>query len=162
VADRQKAALDRFYLARVGSQRERAVDHGTDTSHDAGGVGDTRQPFLRQAALDNAHARIWRLQQENAQLYGELGEAPAARDLADEHVSRLLGDLFASIERAGVGATTPRLSGTERLLKIGNDAVRLWASWEADALRAEWSTARADSRIGLKGHNAPTYSPRAG
>ncbi|MFL9913798.1 hypothetical protein [Paraburkholderia sp. RL17-337-BIB-A] len=47
-----------------------------------------------------------------------------------------------SIERAGVGATTlartaEQLVGTERFLKMQNDAVRLQASGEADALRAQ-------------------------
>jgi hypothetical protein len=95
-----------------------------------------------RAALEDAHARIRRLGQENAQLNRELGEAHAARDLAGEHVNRLLGDLYASIERAGMGATTlektaAQLAGTERFLKMQNDAVRLQASGEADALRAQ-------------------------
>jgi hypothetical protein len=124
------------------SQRERAPDHGTVTAHDAGGAGEIRQQGLLQAALEDAHARIRRLEQENAQLHRELGEAHAARDLAGEHVNRLLGDLHASIERAGVGATTlaqtaAQLAGTERFLKMQNDAVRLQASGEADALRAQ-------------------------
>jgi hypothetical protein len=129
------------------SQRERAVDHGTATAHDAGGVGETRQQAMLQAALEDAHARIRRLEQENAQLHRELGEAHAARDLAGEHVNRLLGDLFASIERAGVGATAlaqtaSQLAGTERFLKMQNDAVRLQASGEADTLRAQNSQLR--------------------
>jgi len=95
-----------------------------------------------RAALEDAHARIRRLGQENAQLNRELGEAHAARDLAGERVNRLLGDLYASIERAGMGATTlektaAQLAGTERFLKMQNDAVRLQASGEADALRAQ-------------------------
>ena len=57
-------------------------------------------------------------------------------------MNRLLGDLYASIERAGVGATTlaqtaTQLAVTERFLKMQNDAVRLQASGEADALRAQ-------------------------
>ncbi|QQC67902.1 hypothetical protein [Paraburkholderia ginsengisoli] len=124
------------------SQHEPATDHGAVTAHDAGGVGDARQQGLLQAALEDAHARIRRLEQENAQLHRELGEAHAARDLAGEHVNRLLVDLHASIERAGVGATTlaqtaAQLAGTERFLKMQNDAVRLQASREADALRAQ-------------------------
>ncbi|MCI0151400.1 hypothetical protein KNO81_36680 [Paraburkholderia sediminicola] len=95
-----------------------------------------------RAALEDAHARIRRLEQDNAQLHRELGEAHAARDLAGEHVNRLLGELHASIERAGVGATAlaqtaTQLAGTERFLKMQNDAVRLQASGEADALRAQ-------------------------
>ncbi|MFM0014888.1 hypothetical protein PQR46_27435 [Paraburkholderia sediminicola] len=100
------------------------------------------QKPLLQAALEDAHARIRRLEQDNAQLHRELGEAHAARDLAGEHVNRLLGELHASIERAGVGATAlaqtaTQLAGTERFLKMQNDAVRLQASGEADALRAQ-------------------------
>lgn len=124
------------------SQRERAVNHGTVTAHDAGGVGETRQQVLLEAALGDAHARIRRLEQENAQLHRELGEAHAARDLAGEHVNQLLRDLYASFERAGVGATAlaqtaAQLAGTERFLKMQNDAVRLQASGEVDALRAQ-------------------------
>ena len=124
------------------SQHERAPDHGTVTAHEVGAVGEIRQQGLLQAALEDAHARIRRLEQENAQLHRELGEAHAARDLAGEHVNRLLADLHASIERAGVGATTlaqtaAQLAGTERFLKMQNDAVRLQASGEADALRAQ-------------------------
>ncbi|NPT62277.1 hypothetical protein [Paraburkholderia elongata] len=57
-------------------------------------------------------------------------------------MNRPLGDLYASIERAGVGATTlartaAQLAGTERFLKMQNDAVRLQASGEADALREQ-------------------------
>ncbi|MFM0081453.1 hypothetical protein P0D72_21725 [Paraburkholderia sediminicola] len=51
------------------------------------------QKPLLQAALEDAHARIRRLEQDNAQLHRELGEAHAARDLAGEHVNRLLGEL---------------------------------------------------------------------
>ncbi|TDY15738.1 hypothetical protein B0G81_8833 [Paraburkholderia sp. BL6665CI2N2] len=126
------------------SQRERAADHGAVTTRDAGGEGETHQPApaLLQAALEDAHARIRRLEQANAQLHRELGEAQAARDLAGEHVNRLLGELYASIERAGLGTTTlaqtaAQLAGTERFLKMQNDAVRLQASGEADALRAQ-------------------------
>ncbi|WP_421381021.1 hypothetical protein ACOCG7_34080 (plasmid) [Paraburkholderia sp. DD10] len=105
-------------------------------------MGETRQPALLQAALEDVHARIRRLEQANAQLHRELGEAHAARDLAGEHVNRLLGDLSASIERAGVVATTlakaaAQLAGTERFLKMQNNAVQLQASGEADALRAQ-------------------------
>jgi hypothetical protein len=124
------------------SQRERAIDHGTAAAHNGGCVGETRQQALLQAALEDAHARIRRLEQDNSQLHRELGEAHAARDLAGEHVNRLLGDLYASIERAGVDTTTltraaAQLAGTERFLKMQNDAVRLQASGEADALRAQ-------------------------
>ncbi|MFM0700710.1 hypothetical protein [Paraburkholderia sediminicola] len=101
------------------SQRERAVDHQTVTADDAGGVGETRQQAPLRAALEDARARVRRLEQENAHLHRELGEAHAARDLAGEHVNRLLGDLYAVIERAGLG-TTPlektaaQLAGTEQ------------------------------------------------
>ncbi|MFM0363055.1 hypothetical protein [Paraburkholderia sediminicola] len=120
------------------SQRERAVGQETVTAHDAG----TGQRALLRAALEDAHARIRRLEQENAQLHRELGQAHAARDLAGEHVNRLLGELHASIERAGAGATAlaqtaTQLAGTERFLKMQNDAVRLQASGEADALRVQ-------------------------
>jgi hypothetical protein len=124
------------------SQRESALQQASGTAQDRGDPNAMAQQPLLQAALEDAHARIRRLEQENAQLHRELGEAHAARDLAGEHVNRLLGDLYASIERAGVGATAlaqtaTQLAGTERFLKMQNDAVRLQASGEADALRAQ-------------------------
>ncbi|MFM0132327.1 hypothetical protein [Paraburkholderia sediminicola] len=124
------------------SQRERRDGHAGGAAPDRGDVTAMAQKPLLQAALEDAHARIRRLDQDNAQLHRELGEAHAARDLAGEHVNRLLGELHASIERAGVGATAlaqtaTQLAGTERFLKMQNDAVRLQASGEADALRAQ-------------------------
>ncbi|MFM0158223.1 hypothetical protein PQQ99_37830 [Paraburkholderia sediminicola] len=124
------------------SQRERGNGQAGGAAPDHGDVNAMAQQPLLQAALEDAHARIRRLEQDNAQLHRELGEAHAARDLAGEHVNRLLGELHASIERAGVGATTlartaEQLVGTERFLKMQNDAVRLQASGEADALRAQ-------------------------
>jgi uncharacterized coiled-coil DUF342 family protein len=124
------------------SQRERGDGHAGGAAPDRGDVNAMAQQPLLQAALEDAHARIRRLEQDNAQLHRELGEALAARDLAGEHVNRLLSELHASIERAGVGATTlartaEQLVGTERFLKMQNDAVRLQASGEADALRAQ-------------------------
>jgi hypothetical protein len=111
-------------------QRERTVGHASGAAQDRGDANVLAQQPLLQAALEDAHARIRRLEQDNAQLHRELGEAHAARDLAGEHVNRLLGDLYASIERAGVDATTltkaaAQLAGTERFLKMQNDAVRL-------------------------------------
>ncbi|MEW6345633.1 MAG: hypothetical protein RXR20_01450 [Paraburkholderia sp.] len=124
------------------SQRERGNGHAGGAAPDRGDVNAMAQQPLLQAALEDAHARIRRLEQDNAHLHRELGEAHAARDLAGEHVNRLLGELHASIERAGVGATAlaqtaTQLAGTERFLKMQNDAVRLQASGEADALRAQ-------------------------
>ncbi|MGF7137111.1 hypothetical protein P3T40_008624 [Paraburkholderia sp. EB58] len=124
------------------SQPERGNGHADGAAPDRGDVSAIAQKPLLQAALEDAHARIRRLEQDNALLHRELGEAHAARDLAGEHVNRLLGELHASIERAGVGATTlartaEQLAGTERFLKMQNDAVRLQASGEADALRAQ-------------------------
>jgi hypothetical protein len=123
-------------------QSERAVGHAGGVAQDRGDPNALTQQPLLQAALEDAHTRIRRLEQDNAQLHRELGEAHAARDLAGEHVNRLLGDLHASIERAGIDATTltkaaAQLAGTERFLKMQNDAVRLQASGEAYALRAQ-------------------------
>lgn len=124
------------------SQREQGNGHAGGAAPDRGGVNAMAQKPLLQAALEDAHARIRRLEQDNAQLHREVGEAHAARDLAGQHVNRLLGELHASIERAGVGATTlartaEQLAGTERFLKMQSDAVRLQSSGEADALRAQ-------------------------
>ncbi|MFM0268587.1 hypothetical protein [Paraburkholderia sediminicola] len=75
------------------SQRERRDGHAGGAAPDRGDENAMAQKPLLQAALEDAHARIRRLEQDNAQLHRELGEAHAARDLAGEHANRLLGEL---------------------------------------------------------------------
>ncbi|MEM5433733.1 hypothetical protein [Paraburkholderia diazotrophica] len=72
----------------------------------------------------------------------KLGAAQAARDLAGEHVNAMLADLARrSPHRAGMPSRLPRaadrLAATEKFLKAQNNAVRLQASAEADALRTQ-------------------------
>jgi hypothetical protein len=95
---------------------------------------------LTEAALEDAHARIRRVDDENARLRRELGEAEAARDLAGQHVKRMLEDLHQVIAASASGSgalarVAEQLAGTERFLKSQNDAVRLQASSQAEALR---------------------------
>lgn len=68
------APVVREALAPLYPQRDRATEHGTVTAPDAGGMGEIREQALLQAALEDAHARIRRLEQDNAQLHRELGE----------------------------------------------------------------------------------------
>lgn len=112
------------------------------TSEPAEVPANTTQIQLLQAALEDAHARIRRVEAENAQLRRELAEAQAARDLAGEHVNVMLAELMNAITDAGLGAqelaqVARRLAGTEQFLKAQNDAVRQQALAEADMLRRQ-------------------------
>lgn len=96
---------------------------------------------LAEAALADAHARIRHVEGDNARLRRELGEAEAARDLAGQHVKQMLEELLQVIAASASGSgalakVAEQLVGTERFLKSQNDAVRLQATAEADALRA--------------------------
>ncbi|MHB9841821.1 hypothetical protein Q8F57_044325 [Paraburkholderia terrae] len=106
------------------------------------GDGDGRQPQLTTAALEDAHARIHQLEKEIGELRRELGAAQAARDLAGEHVNAMLADLRETIAASGRDAellarAAGQLAGTEKFLKAQNDAVRVQASAEAEALRTQ-------------------------
>jgi hypothetical protein len=108
----------------------------------AAGDGEGRQLQLTTVALEDAHARIRQLEKEMGELRRELGAAQAARDLAGEHVNVMLAELREAITASGRDATSlahaaDRLAGTEKFLKAQNDAVRLQASAEADALRTQ-------------------------
>jgi predicted nucleic acid-binding Zn-ribbon protein len=108
---------------------------------DTGG-GQAGQLQLTTVALQDAHGRIQRLETQLAELRGELGAARAARDLANVHVSRMLEDLHRAIAAAGqdtqsLARAAGQLAGTEKFLKAQNDAVRLQAAAEADALRTQ-------------------------
>ena len=122
-------------VASVSAQQGGAKSSGT--------TGEaTLRLQLAEAALEDAHARIRRVDDENARLRRELGETQAARDLAGQHVKQMLAELHqviaASASGSGALATVAeQLSGTERFLKSQNDSVRLQASAEADALRAQ-------------------------
>lgn len=118
-----------------------AATRGVHADDAAGRDGDT-ELLLTRAALDDAHARIRRLEAERNELQRELGAAQGARDLAGQHVQTMLAGLLEAIGAAGAGAkdladTARRLAGTEQFLKLQNDAVRLQTASEADALRAQ-------------------------
>lgn len=134
------APLIREAVAPLHSMLHEQRSDGAAVARPVDGAAQTTA--LLHAALEDAHARIRRLEQDNATLNQVLGETKAARDLAGEHVNRLLEELHAAIERSGAGAATlaqtaQQLAGTERFLKMQNDAVRLQASTEADALRVQ-------------------------
>ncbi|BFG80445.1 hypothetical protein PTKU46_84790 [Paraburkholderia terrae] len=106
------------------------------------GDGDGCQPQLTRAALEDAHARIRQLEKEMGELRRELGAAQAARDLAGDHVNAILADLRETIAASGRDAelltrAAGQLAGTEKFLKTQNDAVRVQASAEAEALRTQ-------------------------
>ena len=107
-----------------------------------GGHAEARQLKLTTVALEDAHGRIRQLEKEMGELRRELGAAQAARDLAGEHVNAMLADLRQTIAASGrdvksLARTAGQLAGTEKFLKAQNDAVRLQASAEADALRTQ-------------------------
>lgn len=113
-----------------------------DASAPTIGAESTLRLQLAEAALADAHARIRRVEEENARLRRELGEAEAARDLAGQHVKQMLEELHQVIAASANGSgalakVAEQLVGTERFLKSQNDAVRLQATAEADALRAQ-------------------------
>jgi hypothetical protein len=110
------------------------------TPYDAGGVGEARQPVLLQVALDNAHARSRRVEQENAQLHRELGEVHAAQDLSGEHGNQLTlshrSNALARVRRPPHrwphDLPVPSASSRCRTMTW-----RLRASWEADVVRTQ-------------------------
>jgi hypothetical protein len=124
-----------------GAQSTRHVDNaGGD------GTGDTAGQRLRlqlaEASLADAHARVRRLEEENAQLRREAAQAEARATVGETRIAALLEELHRTIAASASGAdalakVAGQLAGTERFLKSQNDAVRLQASAEADALRRQ-------------------------
>lgn len=104
------------------------------------GPGLEFQLQLAQASLQEAHARMRRLDDELAQLRRELGAAEARAQSADTRVAAMLAEVLSALAASASGAQAlagiaHRLEGTERFLKQQNDAVRLQASAEVDGLR---------------------------
>ncbi len=115
-----------------------AVRHPTLPS--GAGPGRELDLELAQAQLQEAHARMRRLEQEHAQLRRELAIAEARAQSADTRVAVMLSDVLSAIGVSATGAKAladiaQRLEGTERFLKQQNDAVRLQATAEVDGLR---------------------------
>ena len=103
------------------------------------GYAEAHQLQLTTAALEDAHGRIRQLEKEMGELRRELGAAQAARDLAGEHVNAMLADLRQTIAASGRGVESlaraaRQLVRTEKFLTAQNDAARLQALAEADAL----------------------------
>jgi hypothetical protein len=107
-----------------------------------GGYAEEHQLQLATVALEDAHGRIRQLENEMGELRRELGAAQAARDLAGEHVNAMLVDLRQTIAASGrdvesLARAARQLVRTEKFLTAQNDAARLQALAEADALRTQ-------------------------
>lgn len=105
-------------------------------------VADSRQLPLMQAALEEAQGGIRKLETENAGLQRELGEARAKASILEGTVAKQYAELQRALAASASGADSlarvaKRLEGTEQFLKMQNDAVRLQATAEADALRRQ-------------------------
>jgi hypothetical protein len=104
-------------------------------------TGDqTMHARLTQTALEDAHARVHRLEEDNGRLRRELGHAEARALIAETRIAQLLGELHSAIAESATGAralgkVAEHLRGTEQFLKLQNDTVRLQATAESDALR---------------------------
>jgi hypothetical protein len=118
----------------------------TRPGDDGVGAGDTAAQGLRlqfaEASLADAHARLRCLEEENGRLRREAAQAEARATVAETRIAGLLEDLQRTIAESATGAdalamVAGQLAGTERFLKSQNDAVRLQASAEADALRRQ-------------------------
>lgn len=101
-----------------------------------------RQLQIMQSALEDAYARMRRMEEEGNQLRRELGRAEAQAAIAETQIAQLLEDLNRSIAASANGAdalakAAKRLEGTERFLKAQNDAVRQQATADADNLRRQ-------------------------
>jgi hypothetical protein len=97
---------------------------------------------LAEASLADAHGRARRLEEENGRLRREAAQAEARATVAETRIAGLLEDLYRAVAASASGAAAlakaaEQLAGTERFLKSQNDAVRLQASAEADALRRQ-------------------------
>nr|WP_289814901.1 hypothetical protein [Paraburkholderia caribensis] len=124
------APVVRDALAPLHAMLAAGSGHGAAGTPDADTRGRETELVLTRAALEDAHARIRRLEAELGEVRRELGAAQAARDLAGEHVNAMLAELREAIVASGHdGASLARaadqLAGTERFLKAQNDAVRL-------------------------------------
>ncbi|SKD05590.1 hypothetical protein SAMN05445504_9540 [Burkholderia sp. CF099] len=107
-----------------------------------GGYAEEHQLQLATVALEDAHGRIRQLEKEMGELRRELGAAQAARDLAGEHVNAMLVDLRQTIAASGrdvesLARAARQLVRAEKFLTAQNDAARLQALAEADALRTQ-------------------------
>ncbi len=97
---------------------------------------------LGQAALEDAHARVQRLELENHRLSHQLGGSEARAAIAETRIAGLMEELNQTIATSAGGAeqlakAAKQLEGTEQFLKAQNDAVRQQATAEAEGLRRQ-------------------------
>ena len=95
---------------------------------------------LTQTALEDAHARVRRLEEDNGRLRRDLGQAEAHALIAETRIAHLLEELRGAIAESSTCAralakVVEQLRGTEQFIKLQNDSVRLQATAEADDLR---------------------------
>jgi chromosome segregation ATPase len=118
---------------------------GSSLDSVVGGIPSNDQALqarLTQTSLEDAHARVRRLEEENGRLRRESGRAEARATIAESRITQLLEQLHQAFSHSAVGADTlakaaKRLDGTEQFLKMQNDAVRLQATAEAETLRRQ-------------------------
>ncbi|MFK4448502.1 hypothetical protein ABH944_008530 [Caballeronia udeis] len=118
-----------------------ATRSSSDNEVGALSAGDqTLHARLTQTALEDAHARVRRIEEDNGRLRRDLGQAEARASIAETRIAQLLEELHTAIAESANGAralgkVAEQLRGTEQFLKLQNDSVRLQATSEADALR---------------------------
>ena len=104
---------------------------------------------ITEASLLDALARERRQEEEIGRLQRELGQANARAEAAELVCREMLASFHQAISASAAGAeqlagVARQLLGTERFLKIQNDAVRQQAIAEADRLGALVKTLRAE------------------
>lgn len=115
----------------------------SSSDNEAGAIqagGQTMRVRLTQTALEDAHARARRLEEDNGRLRRKLGQAEGRASIAETRIAQLLEELHGAIAESSNGAralakVAEQLRGTEQFLKLQNDSGRLQATAEADALR---------------------------
>jgi protein subunit release factor A len=100
--------------------------------------------------MEDAHARVRRLEEDNGRLRRELGQSEVHAAIAETRIAQLLEELHGAIAESSNGArarakVAEQLRGTEQFLKLQNDSVRLQATAEADALR--WQVKQLQERV---------------
>jgi len=138
----QSEALTSIVRSAVAPIHALIAQMHADLSLSSGAAEDASQVPILQVALTDAHARILALELEQGRLLRELGEAQARASIAETQTAKQLEKLQQSFNAAGATVETlakaaQRLDGTERFLKIQNDAVRLQVGAESEALKTE-------------------------
>ncbi|EIM93896.1 hypothetical protein WQE_47714 [Paraburkholderia hospita] len=124
----------------VAPMRERLDQQAASAAAATPVAGQAFQLELTQSLLDDARHRMRAFETEISRLQRELGSAEARAASAETQAAVLLEKILDALrESAGAAAALAQvavqLEGTERFLKQQNDAVRLQATAEVDALR---------------------------